>query len=169
MTRTPAATLGTGPASGQTLGPEELHRLEAAVLAIVRGVLAGHHQFESRMDKAGYVTLSALHRLGEMRQTDLASRMGVDLSTVSRQVKSLEEMGFVKRTVVPEDRRASVLAVTAAGRREIAKQRQARWSPVAERLADIPVDERGRFIGFLEQLADLSTSPTVRTTGKAQR
>ena len=154
------------------IDPDQLRRVEAALISIVRGVMAGHHQFDSGMDKAGYVLLNALHRVGEVRQTDLAARIGLDLSTVSRQIKALEELGFVTRSSDPDDKRASVLAVTAAGRREIARPRRVRWAPVAARLAEIDADDRERFVNLLEQLADLSVaSPTktASTTGKAHR
>jgi DNA-binding MarR family transcriptional regulator len=149
------------------LDAAELQRVEAALVGIVRGVMHPSHQFDSGMDKAGYMALVALDRMGSVRQTDVACRMNLDLSTVSRQVKNLEELGFVKRVADPDDRRASVVSVTAAGRREITRQRQVRWAPIAEKLAAIDPHDRDRFLGFLEQLADLS-SPTS-PTGKAHR
>jgi DNA-binding MarR family transcriptional regulator len=172
---TPDSTAGKAPEGAPdgatpatTLDADTLRRVEAAMVTIVRGVMHGSHQFASGIDRAGYVTLVALERAGMVRQTDLACSMNLDLSTVSRQVKTLEELGLVRRTDDPDDRRASVLAVTAAGRREITRQRQARWAPVAERVAGIAALDRERFIDFLEQLAEIS-SPTPSKTGKAPR
>lgn len=149
------------------LDAEEVRRVEAALVSIIRGVMHASHQFDSGLDKAGYVTLVALDRCGTVRQTDLACRLGLDLSTVSRQVKHLESLGFLTRSEDPHDRRASVVRVSAAGRREITRQRQARWAHITDRLAEIPPRDRERFVGFLEQLGDL-TPPSFGKTGKAR-
>lgn len=162
----------TTSAPARTLDSGELERVEAALMAVVRGAMHGSHQFESGVDRAGYITLVSLARRGPLRQTDLACGMNLDLSTVSRQIKSLEELGYVKRVADAADRRASTLSVTAAGRREIARQRDVRWSPVAQRLAQIPAEKRATLLDFLEQLADLTAAappPATRTTGKALR
>jgi DNA-binding MarR family transcriptional regulator len=148
------------------LDAEELRRVEAAVVSIVRGVMHASHQFDSGLDKAGYITLVVLDRCGTVRQTDLACKLALDLSTVSRQIKHLEELGLVTRSEDPDDRRASVVRVNAAGRREITRQRQTRWAPIADRLAEIPESDRELFVGFLEQLADRAAPPTSKT-GKA--
>ncbi|HEX7353579.1 MAG TPA: MarR family transcriptional regulator [Mycobacteriales bacterium] len=148
------------------LDAEELRRVEEAVVSIVRGVMHVSHQFDSGLDKAGYVTLVVLDRCGTVRQTDLACRLALDLSTVSRQIKHLEELGFVTRSEDPDDRRASVVRVSAAGRREISRQRRTRWAPIADRLADVAPADRERFVTFLEHLAD-AAAPSTSKTGKA--
>jgi DNA-binding MarR family transcriptional regulator len=148
------------------LDAEELRRVEQALVSIVRAVMHASHQFDSGLDKAGYITLVVLDRCGTVRQTDLACRLALDLSTVSRQIKHLEELGFVTRSEDPDDRRASVVRVSAAGRREITRQRQARWAPVADRLAEVPGPDRERFVLFLEQLADLAPT-TASKSGRA--
>lgn len=148
------------------LDAEELRRVEAAVVSIVRGVMHASHQFESGLDKAGYITLVVLDRCGTVRQTDLACKLALDLSTVSRQIKHLEELGLVTRSEDPDDRRASVVRVSGAGRREISRQRQTRWAPIADRLAEVPPADRERFVSFLELLADQTQTSTSKT-GKA--
>jgi DNA-binding MarR family transcriptional regulator len=47
---------------------------------------------------------------------ELAERTGLDPSTVSRAVGSLVDLGLVERQADPRDGRASVLALTDAGR-----------------------------------------------------
>ncbi len=166
-------TTAPRPGAGPALDADELRRVEASLLSIVRGVMHASHQFDSGLDKAGYITLIHLDRCGATRQTDLAARMNLDLSTVSRQVRTLEELGFVQRAADPDDGRAQVLAVTAAGRREINRQRARRWGHTADRLAEVDEPDRTRLIDFLEQLAETTppaataaphTSKTGRTT-----
>ena len=50
---------------------------------------------------------------------DLATRSSLDPSTVSRAVASVVRAGLVERTADPYDGRASVLGLTAAGRRAL--------------------------------------------------
>jgi len=51
-----------------------------------------------------------------MRVSDLAGQVGLDASTVSRQIKQLEDKGIVERTVDPADRRASLVQLSDEGR-----------------------------------------------------
>lgn len=51
-----------------------------------------------------------------VRISDLAARVQLDTSTVSRQVKMLEDRGIVQRTPDPEDGRASLVQFTEEGR-----------------------------------------------------
>jgi DNA-binding MarR family transcriptional regulator len=48
-----------------------------------------------RMDRANYSVLVRLGSLAPVRLSDLAQDLGVDVSTVSRQVQSLEQKGLV--------------------------------------------------------------------------
>jgi DNA-binding MarR family transcriptional regulator len=60
-----------------------------------------------------------------MLQRDLQRALGVAAATVSRMLKSLEKLGFVERTVMEEDHRRRVVALTKAGRRRVFNA--ARW------------------------------------------
>ncbi len=96
------------------------------------------------MDRAAYLLLNRLDREGPMGVKALAEGMGIDSSTVTRQVAPLVETGLVKRTSHPEDGRAVVLALSPRGEARLAEVRASRrtlmamiteeWSP-AEREA----------------------------------
>jgi len=80
-----------------------------------------------RLDRAGSALLHKLSRGGgPLRVTDLAELLGVDAPTVTRKVQQLERAGLVVRTTDPGDRRATRIALTAAGRRSLDKVLQAR-------------------------------------------
>jgi DNA-binding MarR family transcriptional regulator len=53
---------------------------------------------------------------GRVRVTDLATAVELDPSTVSRQVRHLEERGLVERTDDPDDRRAYRIRLSGEGR-----------------------------------------------------
>jgi DNA-binding MarR family transcriptional regulator len=90
--------------------------------------LAG--QLHPDLDGAAYGLLALLEDAGPLRASDLVLRLGLDKSTVSRQVATLVELGFVDRTADPADGRAQVLTPSAEGSARLAEirdVRRARW------------------------------------------
>lgn len=59
-------------------------------------------------------TLVHLARAGEVRQTALAERMGIEAMTASGYLDRLETNGLVERRPDPSDRRAKLLVLTEA-------------------------------------------------------
>ena len=80
-----------------------------------------------RLDRAGATLLNKLHTGGaSLRVTDLAEQLAVDAPTVTRKVQQLERDGLVTRHADPDDRRATRITLTAAGRRTLDKVLRAR-------------------------------------------
>jgi DNA-binding MarR family transcriptional regulator len=73
------------------------------------------------------VSMAQSHILFEVRRSEspamqqVAEELGMDVTTFSRQVKSLEKKGLVGRRVSPGDRRVSLLSLTDAGRQVLEK------------------------------------------------
>ena len=92
----------------------ESQALATALFAVVRRLK--HMQYDEPVEKAG---LGVLHVLSccdaPLRLSDVAAEMTLDVSTVSRHVRTLEEGGFVERTQDPDDRRACLLGLTPNG------------------------------------------------------
>lgn len=59
--------------------------------------------------------LMEVRRLGSPSMLQVAQELGVDVTTFSRQVKSLEAKSLVTRRVSPEDRRVMLLGLTEEG------------------------------------------------------
>jgi len=59
--------------------------------------------------------LFEIRRLGDPSMQQVAEELGMDVTTFSRQAKSLEVKGLVTRRVSPDDRRVSLLGLTPAG------------------------------------------------------
>ncbi len=96
--------------------------------------------------------LMELSREEPLVQKELASRLRLQKSTVSRLVGMLERRGWIVRNRSPEDGRAMELRLTEAGSkaaRDIAEARKARFAAVFEAL---PEERRG---AVLEALGDL--------------
>jgi DNA-binding MarR family transcriptional regulator len=86
--------------------------------------------------------LMELSRAETLVQKELASRLRLEKSTVSRLVGMLEGRGWVERSRSPRDRRAVELRLTDAGKRtaeNIAGARRAKFDRV---LQAIPEEER---------------------------
>ncbi len=59
--------------------------------------------------------LFEIRRKGNPSMQQVADELGMDITTFSRQAKSLEGKGLISRRVSPDDRRVSLLGLTTAG------------------------------------------------------
>lgn len=59
----------------------------------------------------------ALIGLKPLRLTDIASQLGISKQLCLQQLKPIEEAGYIKRTAVPNDRRAKYVQLTENGKR----------------------------------------------------
>ena len=113
------------------------------------------------VERAAIIILSSLKENSAVRLSDLASDLLLDISTVSRQARALEDRGLVTRAEDADDRRAVRLELTPAGLAvlEEAWSRRNRW--LAESLHDWTPDDRVALVAMLTRFADsLSAEPT---------
>ncbi|MGW0079126.1 MarR family winged helix-turn-helix transcriptional regulator [Streptomyces cellulosae] len=76
------------------------------------------------LDRAGAALLRKMAGEEPMRPGELAARLGVEASHVTRTVQHLERSGHVVRVPDPDDRRAQRIELTDAGRDAIARIRE---------------------------------------------
>ena len=115
------------------------------------------------LDRPAYQALWRICDEGPLRPTTLAGLLEVDLSVVSRQVRSLEDVGFVQRERDPADARAALVSATEAGRRAFEMTKQQRTEVLDEVLAGWPEAEREAFVTLLSRFNDqLEASITRR-------
>jgi DNA-binding MarR family transcriptional regulator len=109
-----------------------------------------------RLDRAGATLLFKLSARGEsLRVTDLAEALGVDTPTVTRKVQQLERDGMVVRQSDPEDRRASRIRLTPAGRRTIERVRRARRAWLDRLLQGWDDDDLSDLAALLSRFAEI--------------
>jgi len=101
-----------------------------------------------------YPLLRRVGQWGPIRTSELAARIGLDVSTISRQLAGLERAGLLVRTVDPLDRRAALLALSQEGERIVARIQRARHAMMDEALADWPVEDLEQLAELLERFAD---------------
>ena len=104
------------------------------------------------LEGAAYGLLALLQDIGPLRASDLVARLGLDKSTVSRQVASLVALGLVKRAPDPEDGRAQVLTPSPEGAARLARIRDARRARWEADLSDWPAADVATLAELLGRL-----------------
>lgn len=138
-----------------------------------RTEMAGHlirrlHQqstqvYQSATQAAGFeltsVQFAALDAVAEqpgIDQASLAATISFDRATIGGVIDRLEQKGLVERTVSPDDRRARLLRLTPAGRRELAALRPVVEALQAEILAPLSARERAAFLALARKALGLA-------------
>ncbi len=112
--------------------------------------LAG--QLHPDLDGAAFGLLALLQDAGPLRASDLVARLGLDKSTVSRQVASLVGLGLVDRSADPDDGRAQVLTPSAEGAARLAQIRDARRERWEADLGHWPAEDVATLAELLHRL-----------------
>jgi DNA-binding MarR family transcriptional regulator len=153
------ATIETDTESGPA--PRHVDRFDEALQTVARSItqVRLHERLLRsagvRLDRAGATLLFKLSARGELlRVTDLAEILGVDTPTVTRKVQQLERDGLVVRQTDPDDRRASRIRLTPAGRRTIERVRRARRAWLEQLLQDWDDDDLSDLADLLSHFAE---------------
>ncbi|MET9729104.1 MarR family transcriptional regulator [Streptomyces sp. NPDC006458] len=126
--------------------------------------LGGVGQLRNSMDRAAYLLLNRLDKEGPMGVKALAASMGIDSSTVTRQVAPLVDTGLVKRTSHPDDGRAVVLQLSPRGLSRLAEVRSSRRQLMDDLTHDWAPQEREAFCTLLTRFND-ALSARMSTAG----
>ena len=109
---------GASPAGGQGLDPREL----GAYFVLTEAVSLLQHQVEQQLRAEGglaYVQFELLARLadtsGPLTMTELADGVVYSRSGLTYQAGLLEKAGLITREPSPDDERATLVTITAAG------------------------------------------------------
>ena len=84
----------------------------------------------------------------------LAEALHLDATTVTRQVATMADSGFVARGADPHDRRVRTVALTAKGQRVMDTVRRERRTRVDRLLANFDAADREEFGRLLERFND---------------
>lgn len=146
--------------------------IEAAWDAVARAATRSraHRRLVARagvdLDRAGWALLRQLAASGcELRATDLAELLDIDLPWVTRKVQQLERAGLVSRSVDDEDRRASRLALTSRGHEVLDRLLLARRAQLSEILEDWNDRALATFAELLRRFADDIAAEPERSSG----
>jgi DNA-binding MarR family transcriptional regulator len=105
-----------------------------------------------------------------MRVSDLATKVELDASTVSRQIKQLEDKGIVERTTDPADGRASLVRLTSHGEAHMQAAFRRRFLRIKTALDPWSDEDRShlkilltRLAGDLRDANDLDESRSIQS------
>ncbi|MHA6762590.1 MarR family winged helix-turn-helix transcriptional regulator [Streptacidiphilus sp. PAMC 29251] len=144
---------GRVPADGGDDGAVLLDQLQYQVAILARRVeqvrIGGVGDQRNSMDRAAFLLLHRLDRTGAVGVKALAAAMGIDSSTVTRQVAPLVDGGLVDRVPNPDDGRAVLLELSPHGRERLEEVRASRRALMRNLVADWPDADQSQFCALL--------------------
>jgi DNA-binding MarR family transcriptional regulator len=108
----------------------------------------------SDLDPSSVFVLHHVAEKAPLRLSELARCIRLDSSTVSRQVKHLEDRGYLERSGDPHDRRASRLRLTDQGRAVLDEAMRARAALVDSATAEWSVQDRDQLTRLMTRLME---------------
>jgi DNA-binding MarR family transcriptional regulator len=106
-----------------------------------------------QIDPSSFPLAKQLLDCDAMRVSDLAACVELDTSTVSRQIKQLEDKGIVERTADPDDGRASLVRLSESGRETVIAGFRRRFARIQAALEPWSADDRALLQTLLTRLA----------------
>ncbi|GAB2895475.1 MarR family transcriptional regulator [Streptomyces deserti] len=113
------------------------------------------------LDRAAVALLRQIADSEPLRPGELAARLGVEASHVTRTVQQLQKSGYVTRVPDPDDRRAQRIELTDAGRQAIARVREAGARGMQMALADWSPEELRQLATLFHRMVDDFLAHTV--------
>ncbi|MFI6935248.1 MarR family winged helix-turn-helix transcriptional regulator [Streptomyces sp. NPDC050287] len=106
------------------------------------------------LDRAAVALLRQVADSDPLRPGELAARLGVEASHVTRTVQQLQKSGYVTRVPDPRDRRAQRIQLTETGRQAIARIRDAGARGMQLALADWSPEELRQLATLFHRMVD---------------
>ena len=106
------------------------------------------------IDPSTHFVMFALRWGGPVRLSELASRCQIDASTVSRQVRTLEDAGLIERSPDPNDGRAFRIQLSDTGRTQLDESMQRRKELLARAMEGWKPSDIKTFEQLMTRFAD---------------
>ncbi|MFI5794882.1 MarR family winged helix-turn-helix transcriptional regulator [Streptomyces sp. NPDC051677] len=106
------------------------------------------------LDRAAVALLRQVADSEPLRPGELAQRLGVEASHVTRTVQQLQKSGYVTRVPDPQDGRAQRIELTEAGRAAIDRVRDTGARGMQMALSDWSPEELGRLATLFHRMVD---------------
>jgi DNA-binding MarR family transcriptional regulator len=134
-------------------------------LAVLTRTLEGMHrrsELYRELDRASYLMARTLDTTGPVSINRLASILGLDATTVTRQVATMEATKLVVRRSDPSDGRISLISLSPKGRRTMRAVQLARKERIASLLDVWTEDDRRQLGRLLARFNDDVSRDSVR-------
>lgn len=139
---------GSAPVVGE---PAVANRIGTGLARLIRLIERAAIVRGDDLDRPSFMLLHTLVCVGACRVTALAAAVCSDPSTVSRQAAHLVDLGLVERRADPGDGRASLLAITDAGRALLERARQRRDERISAIIEPWQHAERVQFAELIDR------------------
>lgn len=106
------------------------------------------------LDRAAVALLRQVADSEPLRPGEIAARLGVEASHVTRTVQQLQKPGYVTRVPDPDDRRAQRIELTDAGRQAITRIREAGVRGMQMALSDWSPEELRQLATLFHRMVD---------------
>ncbi|MFJ5731891.1 MarR family winged helix-turn-helix transcriptional regulator [Streptomyces paradoxus] len=120
------------------------------------------------LDRAAVALLRQIADSEPQRPGELAARLGVEASHVTRTVQQLQKSGYVTRVPDPDDRRAQRIELTDAGGEAIARIREAGVRGMQAALSAWSPEELGQLATLFHRMVDDFLAHGVDEEGEAR-
>lgn len=130
---------------------EAVHTIQRELTAFARRARSRAAELHPQLSLVAFSMLDLMAERGPVRGADLAAYFMLDKSTVSRQVGSLEKLGFIVREADPEDHRGQLLRLTGDGERAVGDATERRQRAFRARFTDWEDEDLGRLAGYLSR------------------
>lgn len=131
---------------------EQLNALISAAHALNVKAAA---RFDSSLQPAAFHIIRWLYSYGPASAAAIADATAMDRSSVSRLIKQLESLGYVRREASPDDGRAILLSITDVGQQQTLSALHEKGHAFYERIADWNDQELLQFINMLKEFNGL--------------
>jgi DNA-binding MarR family transcriptional regulator len=140
----------------------------SSLIRAVRCIEHRHLMPESGLRRSDASVLKILHKGGEQRGGEIAAKLGVDASVVSRQLTALEADGLVSRRPDPADARVGLVSLAPAGKAQLEALYSSYTQHLRAALADLDDDALLTAAETMQRIAQAITevNQVVRQTPK---
>jgi DNA-binding MarR family transcriptional regulator len=125
-------------------------------LALTRVIRALRRHGESSLTPSQVSALSTLEEFGAMRISAIAMYESLGAPAATRVVASLEDLELVRRTIDPDDKRASLIDLTELGRRTLSDLWRERTLDITVMLERLSPKERATIEAALPALEKIA-------------
>ena len=87
-----------------------------------------------------------------VRQKTLTEELRINPSSVSEMISKLENDGYVRRTIDPTDKRATLITLTELGEARNAELQDEKTASLSKAFGNLTDDEKEQLIALLEKL-----------------
>jgi DNA-binding MarR family transcriptional regulator len=150
--------------------PIEVVETEMALLQRALERLGRRSDIHRDLDRASYLLARTIEATGPISVKDLADQLGLDATTVTRQVATMESQGLTYRQAEPDDGRVSLIGLAPTGQQRMRAEQRSRRGRVRDLMAGWPKRDQvqlGRLLGRLNDAIGDIEHQTADGPGRA--